>query len=195
MRRRILAVGGMVLLLAACGSGHHVAAPTTTTAPSPPTTADVNPDVVPPVITTAYLDAVLRVLDHLYGNATRSELHSRRLTAATLAYLRAIYRDPQYSDEVSIFSGAVGGASLDQLRTDPGDRVLTVASILTASPSCAQMRVTTNYAAVDVHPTPAAAGYIELESKLTKDDPGALNSTAWAISYEKTTPPARACAE
>ena len=86
MRNKLLSVlqsrRAAGLVLAACSGKSHDAAPTTS-APPPPTTAATtqaslpasttpNPDVIPPVITVAYVNAVFAVLNHINGNAARS---------------------------------------------------------------------------------------------------------------------------
>jgi hypothetical protein len=97
--------------LVACGSSRPVTSPSTTPAPPSPTTAAratttvpttvapttvaptttaPDPDVVPAVITPAYVDAVFVVLDHIYGNAVRSEVRGRSLTKPASVDLRSI---------------------------------------------------------------------------------------------------------
>ena len=85
MRNKLLSFCSLVALLgvlAACSGKSHDAAPTTS-APPPPTTAATtqaslpasttpNPDVIPPMITVAYVNAVFAVLNHLNGNAVRA---------------------------------------------------------------------------------------------------------------------------
>ena len=77
--RLVGSVVAILLTLAACSGKSHDSAPTTpppttaaTTQASPPTTAGPNPDVIPPVITAAYVNAVFAVLNHVYGDATRT---------------------------------------------------------------------------------------------------------------------------
>lgn len=191
MRLRILAVGGtIVLALAGCASGHAHASPTTT---SPtPTTVAINPDLVPPVITVAYVDAVFNVLNHLYGNATRAELSARAMTSITIEDLRAAYLDPQYAFEIGIFRSALQGA-LGQLRSHPGDRVFNVSNLLVANQTCIEAQVLSNYAAVDLNSAPPSTGYVELRPKQSNDDPQHRNPSPWAIYYEKTTRPSQTC--
>src|ERR1700757_4349359 len=105
MRRRHLALGlTAALFVAACSSGSHQASPSTTP-PAPSTSAAgqttvPNPDVIPPVITVAYVNAVFKALNHINGDAVRSLVASRQVTPTVETYLRAIYNDPLYTEEL-----------------------------------------------------------------------------------------------
>ena len=101
MRRRLLVLGGAVVLaVAACSSGSHRSSPPTTvpvtSTSAVPVAGGPNPDVVPPVITVAYVNAVFAALNHINGNAARLLVDDGQFTNNVRSILRAIYNDPLY---------------------------------------------------------------------------------------------------
>jgi hypothetical protein len=142
-----------------------------------------NPNVIPPVITVAYVNAVFAVLNHINGNAVRALVSSRELTPTVAMYLRAVYNDPLYAQEVKIARESIAG-NLANVRVPPGDRLTTTRKLIAASPSCVFAETTTDFSAVLVHSTtPAAAEYYRLTPKQRNADPHRLNPTPWAISF------------
>jgi hypothetical protein len=191
MKRRLRTiVMGLVAVAAGCSS-HHAATPASTTtslppptAPPAPTTTAPNPDVIPPVITASYVDSVFAVLNHIDGNAARSLVASHQLTPEALADLRAIYNDPLYRVEVLV--AEQGLADLSNVKVPPGDRVTIVNTIKSATRSCIFVETTSSLAAVELHPTGrAVAEYWELQPKQPGEDPGNLNPTPWALSFNQ----------
>jgi hypothetical protein len=187
MRRRLLALGGAVVLaVAACSSGSHQAIPPTT---SPlPTTSVVpiaggpNPEVIPPVITVAYVNAVLTALNHVYGNATRDLRSTHTVTPTVKLYLRSIFNDPLYNQQVNAASLSLQGV-INNVRANPGDLKTTVSRLITASENCIFVQTKTDFSQAFIHPTPQPASeYYELAPKQSGDDPGNLNPTPWAFA-------------
>jgi hypothetical protein len=190
MRRRLLVLGGAVVLaVAACSSGSHRASPPTTV-PLPSTTAasvagGPNPDVIPPVITPAYVNAVFAVLNHLNGNAARLMVDNDQLTSNVRSTLRAIYNDPLFEVEVRVFEQSVS-TQFSNVRRPPGDRMTIVMHLLTASPKCIFVSTHSDLSAVQDTPTRAAASeYWELQPKQPGADPTRLNPTPWALSFNQ----------
>ena len=182
MRRRFAVLAVVSLsMAAACSSGHHpVAQPTTTTAPDP------NPYVVPAVITPAYVNAVFKVLEHVDGNASRTLIAAKAVSPTVLADIRAIYADPLYADEVNIAEESLKG-DLKNIRRPPGDVAMSVVRLISASPSCIFVEAASDYSAVVYRsPTPPASEYWGLRLKQRGDDPGHLNPTPWAFSFNRT---------
>lgn len=183
MRRRFLALGAVAaILITGCSSGrHHATGPTTSTAVA----ASPNPDVIPAVITPAYVDAVFRVLNHINGNAVRTLVKQKSLTPVVKADLKAVYGGALYPVELEVFqAGLVQNAS--NLRIPPGDRVTSVVSLITATPSCIFVQTVSSLAAVEIRPTKAAASeYWELQPKSPTDDPEHLNPTPWILTYNR----------
>lgn len=184
MRRRLLALwAGPVLLAASCSSAHHRAAP-------PTTTSGPDPDVVPAVITPAYVDAVFRVLNHIDGDASRALLAAGKVTPGVLTDLRAIYNDPLYAQEVKIAQQSIAGDT-SGLKQPLGDIQTVVISVLSSSPQCIFVATRSDFRAVLVDPgPPAASEYWGLTRRQPQYDPDQLNPTPWALFFnaDYTTP-------
>ena len=180
MKRRIAALGvvvGALLVASACSSAHHVTAPTTTTTTGP------NPDAVPAVITPAYVDAVFKVLNHVYGNATRSLFGSNSVNESVQSDLRAIFKTPLLTQELQNAASSLLGSRAN-LRSPIGDIVTEVNDLVSASPSCIFVETTSDFSAVLIHPgTAAGSEYWVLRPKTPGSDPGNLNPTSWALSF------------
>jgi hypothetical protein len=162
---------GVLLLASACSSGHHTAGPTP------------NPDVVPAVITPAYVNAVFKVLEHVDGNASRALIASKAVTPQVLADIRSIYNDPLYTEEVRIANESLQG-SRSNIRQPLGDVDVTVIRMISASPTCIFVQTSDDYSAVLVTPGPSpAAGYWGLRPKQPGADPSGLNQTPWALFF------------
>lgn len=179
MRRRILALGAVLAcLVAGCSSSHRAAATTTTsTVPGP------NPDVVPAVITPAYVNAVLADLNHVYGNATRALVATKAVTPAVREDLRAIFNDPLFAQQLSEATQSLSGP-IQNVRSDPGDGTITVRRLIRSSGTCIFVETETNLSTVLVRPSPSpVAEYYELDLKQKGIDPNHLNPTPWAFGY------------
>jgi hypothetical protein len=188
MRRRVLALGSAAaLILGACSSSSHRVAPaTSSTVPS--TTAITqaaapNPDVIPAVITPAYLDAVLVVLNHVYGDATRALRISHAITPQVKENLRSIFAEPLYDQQIQAATLSLKGP-IANVRRNSGDGTTVVVHLISASPYCVFMQTSTDLSQVLVHPTPKAASeYYELAPKDARNDPTRLNTTPWVFAY------------
>lgn len=181
MRRRILAVGAaLVGLASACSSSHHAAPPPSTTSS---TVAGPNPDVVPAVITPAYVDAVFAVLEHVNGNAVRAMVSSGAVTPVVLADLRAIYNDPLYDQEVKIAQQSLAAGASNVIRP-PGDVRVGVVRLISSTSTCIFVQTSEDYSAVLKNPGPRpGSGYWGLDRKVASNDPKGLNTTPWALFF------------
>lgn len=174
--RRLVALSVVVALTASACSG-------SARAKAAPPDGGPNPDVVPAVITPAYVNAVFKVLDHIQGNATRALIAAHALTPTVKTDIRAIYNDPLYATELRIGSETLAG-NLANLRKPPGDIKTTVVKLISASPSCIFVETSADYSAVLYKPgPPAASGYWTLRPKQRGIDPDHLNPTPWALSF------------
>lgn len=192
-----------------------IASPTTTTSPATTATTAttapvgsaanavspdaVSPDVVPTTITPAYVDAVLVVLNHIYGNATRLMVATNTIPLQIPTDLRAIFADPEYGTQIEVFSVELDQGFSD-VRKPLGDRVITVVRILSTSPGCIYVQDHTTFEHTSVDPVDDPyPQYLALETKSPADDPNAINPTPWAISYDVSfagpaSPPPNPCA-
>ena len=184
MRRRYLAIGAVLIgLLSGCSSGgRHASAPATTLA----TASSPNPDVVPAVITPAYVNAVFRVLEHIDGNASRALIAAHAVTQEVTADIRAIYNDPLYAEEVRIAEESVQG-DLSNVKRPLGDVRVVVTHLISSSPTCVFLEATSDYTeVVGSLPAAPASEYWELEPKQAGADPDRLNPTPWSMSFNRT---------
>jgi hypothetical protein len=182
-RRNWMLLLALTAMVAACSSHHHNAARATTVPSTAPTTTVPDPDVVPAVITPAYVNAVFAVLNHINGNASRSLVSSGELTGQVRSDLRAIYNDPLYTQEITIAQQSLS-QSLDNVRRPPGDIVTSVERLISATPTCVFVETESDYSAVLVEPGhPSASEFFKLSPKSQIMDPENLNPTPWSISF------------
>ena len=173
---RVLAAVAMVALVAACSGGSRKGSQPPATAPGP------NPDVIPAVITPAYVDAVFKVLNHINGNAVRALVASRQLSPPVNSALHAVYADPLYAVELRVFEQGLS-TGLANVRVHPGDRTTRVVRLISWTESCIFVQTSSDLSAVEVKPgPPAASEYWKLGLKTESADPTHLNPTPWALS-------------
>lgn len=183
MRRRFLALAAAlpVLLVGCSAPSHHSSDPPSSVSP----TSGPNPDVVPTVITPAYVNAVFAVLNHINGNAVRAALAANAVTPTVEQDLRAIYSPPLLSAEQQVFESGLTQDRLN-LRSAPGDRQTRVRRILSAGSSCIFVLTSSDLSAVELRPSASPASeYWELKTKSASDDPAGLNPTPWTLSFNQ----------
>jgi hypothetical protein len=188
MRRSLLAIAGCVVLtVAACSKGtHHAAPPTTTTRPATTVGSGPDPDVIPQVITAAYVDAVFTILNHINGNVSRQLVHDHSLSSASFADLRAIFADPLFGTEVTLAKQSADG-NMTNVRNPPGDVITRVNRLFVASDRCIFVETSSDFRHVLLHPgPPAASEYYRLTPKKLSTDPSKINPTPWAFSFNAT---------
>lgn len=200
-----------LLASAACSNGDADkdgagADPTLATDPShsnptlatlPPTTTTTDPYAVPATIDVAYVNRVLAGLDQVMGDAGRSLVHSRTVTAEIYDRLRSIYAEnsllqlvvESVEDEIrKNFSG---------YKPNPGDRVTTVTRVITAQSSCIFVRVQRDYSAMSPDAGTTDPQWVALRPLEQSRDPHQYNRTSWAMIYDGFTPdgsqPANPC--
>jgi hypothetical protein len=178
MRRKLWALGGALLLLVAgCGGKGQAgagASPSTTGRPVDP---------VPPVITVGYVNQVLARLNVVYSDALRISLTTKQITPQVKTDLRAIYADPLYQQEISGFRLQLQHIPTD-LRSHLGDRVITVARLISAGPHCIFIATRTSFSELVVDPPrPVASEYYSLVTKAPNADTQRLNPTPWMFGF------------
>lgn len=180
MRRKILALGmaSLLVVVSACSSGGHKYVHPIGTVPGP------NPDVVPAVITPAYVDAVFRVLNHINGNAARLIAGERQITSAAKEELRAIFADPVYADQVQAAQVSIAQGVIQNVNPAGGDAQTSVIHLISATSRCIFVETSTDLSSLLRTPTPKPASeYYELSPKQQRNDPSHINPTPWAISF------------
>ena len=184
-----MATGIVITLASACSSPDRRAVPTATVPESPepasPTSAD--PFAVPPVIDAAYVNRVLAALENVVGDAARVVLNARALTEDAVDRLRAVYFEPEFSEQLALLRDAVG-RGLTGLRQDPGNRIATVSRIISASPSCIFIAADIDDSPLSARPVSKRSEYYVLKQRDPARDPRRYNQTPWAIPYEGFNP-------
>lgn len=186
MRRRFLALAAAALVLLAGCSGPNRQASAPTTPAGGRTARSPNPDVIPAVITPAYVDAVFAVLNHINGNAVRSMLAANAVTPTVQRDLRAVFADPLYVQEIKIANQTLAQGTRN-FRRPPGDIETTVRRVIAASRSCVFVSAVSNFrAVVTKEGSSAASEYWVLMPKPSGIDPSHLNPTPWALAFNAT---------
>jgi hypothetical protein len=183
--------GLLIAAVSACSSPSHAADPPPAPAPAS-TTVPADPYAVPKVITVAYVDSVLKALNHVYGNAERVEKSTNAMSASVVEDLRSIYIGPQLDTEIRIFQGALAG-SIREVKPDPGDRVFSVTDLESFGSTCVAAVVTASYAAVDLSSSSPKVGSVVLQAKRVDADSLSLNPTPWSITFEEEHPSTLSC--
>jgi hypothetical protein len=180
-----LAIAGLLIAtVSACSSPSHVADPPPAPAPVS-TTVAADPYAVPKVITVAYVDSVLKALNHVNGNAARELASTHQVNEQVRTDLRAIFNGPAYALQVDGAEQSIKQGIVNNLRPDGGDVRTVVLSLLTATRQCVFFQSASDTSALFQHPAPdPASSYIELIPKEVGVDPEHLNSTPWAFALE-----------
>lgn len=167
------------LPLAGCGSSKGSPG---ATVPRPTTSTTISVATVPAVITVAYAQAVMDELDKILGDAIRELVASKGPSDAFVARLKAVYAEPQYSEEESVY-GEEAAKEFKGYRIPPGDPKTRIVKIVGSSESCLIVRADRSFADVFSEPPTATARdvYIDLRIRDRGRDPTGLNPTAWSI--------------
>lgn len=165
---------------------------TVTAAPGPtdPPEPEIDTSKVPEQINRAYLDAVMKDLDHELGRVLSTTKRRGRFGEAFHAGLRSVYTDQAASAQAQGFIDAVG---IKGLAKRPKKPTTAVEEIIEATPTCVYFT-----AQRDLNPVlrtkidPIQPYYLALERQRSDANP-----TAWVIAldtwYRSGKPPAAVC--
>lgn len=199
--RSAVAVAACVFASATACGGHHSSAqgPTSTTPPtqpSTPTTIDVTK--VPAVIDVAYASAVMKVIDHVHGEAARHLYEAKQVDARVKDLLKAIFTSEEYDGEVRNFQQDLTNGLNQAYLAVPGDPVTTVKSVLSSSPRCIVMDASVDFSPFFQQTKDPVPGVIQLGLKGPPFDLLPINTTPWLVEVAGTPTPGqdlnRACA-
>jgi hypothetical protein len=152
-----------------------------TLATVPPATTTTTPYALPAVIDAAYVNRVMAGLDAVMGDATRSVIRARTFTSDAYDRLRAIYADNSLLQlvvdavEDEIRKGFTG------YKVNPGNRLTTVTSIISAKPSCIFVRVQRDYSALSSAPGSEDPQWVALKPSDSTRDPQGYNRVNWGM--------------
>jgi|SRR5581483_7560148 len=189
-RRAAAGLVSVGLLLSACGKSAtaHQAASTNLPQPTvpptaPTTTTPANPYAIPATIDAAYVDRVLKALDHVDGDATRLIVGHRQLVPDAARRLSAIYGADEFTAQTNIWLDMLDKGLADA-QANPGDVRTTVNRVLTARSNCVFVHVLRDFSKVAKNGPTASSDYLVLSPLDRKRDPNAFNPTPWVISRE-----------
>ena len=158
-----------------------------TEAPAPSTTAPPDVSTVPAVIDEVYLNAVLKELNRVEGDARRLIVQEENLPRAAADRFQAIYLGAELNDELRRWGEQIP-KGFNNFRKPPGDEVNQVRRIITAKPDCIYVETVEDASAVLVKATQTFVIFIGLQPKVASDDPNGFNPTPWMISVAGTSP-------
>lgn len=144
------------------------------------TTIDVT--TVPDEITIAYAQAVMDELDRVLGDAIRELVAAGAPSDRFVALLRAVYDEPTYSNQESLYGEDAANDFIDYDEQPDGPTTI-VTRIVDASSTCVVVGAERSFERLyrDDPREDAKASYIQLLRKDATRDPGAFNPTPWAI--------------
>ena len=156
---------------------------TVATEPLPTTTT--NPYAVPAVIDVAYINRVLAGLDAVRGNTLRIVIRTNTIPPEAYDQVKALYTNPAPMQET--IDGYQRGIRerFVNYKPDPGNRISTVARIVTTQPTCIFVQVKRDYSAVSLNPTgDFQTQWVGLRPLDQARDPHGYNPTSWAYVYD-----------
>ena len=191
--RHTRAIGlALALFLAACNGGSGSSADetlppadtTSSSTTSPSTTSTTISYAIPATIDAAYVEKVMKALDHVYGDAIRVMARDRSLNEAFLKPLVAIYSPRQFRLVQDLWVRDLR-EGLKGLLAVPGDPTTRVQRVLRADANCVLVAVERDFGPTHDRPDEASPQeYIGLIPKSPGLDPTSLNPTPWIISFD-----------
>lgn len=189
MRARLVAAIPVVgaLLWTGCWGGAGGKDPVGPTVPTeaPSTTAPPDVSTVPAVIDEAYLNAVLKELNRVDGDAMRMIVQAEDLVRPAAERLRTIYLGDELDRQLSQWGEQLVEGFAD-FKRPPGDKVNSVVRTITTIPSCVYLETSEDHSAVSTKATTPFTIFIALQPKVVTQDPEGINRTAWMISFSGT---------
>jgi hypothetical protein len=185
MRRMGLVVASVVTLLAgACGgSGKARTTDPTLARASSTTTSTTLSYAVPATIDAAYVDRVMKALDHVYGDAIRHLAQVKAMDPYFVDRLKAIYTTSESAAQQQQWSRLQQQNNFGTVRPSAGDPDTTTTRTVMAKQSCVFVEVARNFQpAFTDDETPIPHRYIALVPKDQADN--TLNPTPWLMKYD-----------
>ncbi|MDQ1515521.1 MAG: hypothetical protein QOE80_1351 [Actinomycetota bacterium] len=177
----------LVSLTACWGSGGHQrtadkdgASPT---GPSSTTSTTVS-YAVPATIDAAYVEKVMKALDHLYGDAVRQLVTDHAMSDRFIKQLLALYSKTPFEGYQVVWRKSLNDG-LKSIAPQPGDPLTHIQAVLQASPTCVVVQVDR-----DLSPTLARRQdespqrFVALIPKDPARDPLIANPTPWTMSFD-----------
>jgi hypothetical protein len=190
MRRAVRAVVVAMACLTACsdGGGAAEARPDATLPPGSSSTTSTTAERTDPFaipddpadIDEAYLQRVVDALYAVDAMATRKIVASRALSDAETRFLRAIFLEEEYDQQVDGWQQTLARGP-GMFRDPPGALAHDVTRLITVAPDCIYLEALRDFGAVTARDVEVSAVYLGLTPKRSPDDPGGLNPTPWML--------------
>lgn len=174
------------LVFAACPDRGSRA--TDDTLPPPPTvtTTTVPSYDVPAVIDVAYVERVMKALDHVYGDGVRHLARTRVVDEEFLSHLVAIH-NPRILELVQDLWVKIQAKDFAGLAAEPGDPVTRIDKLLRTDRECILMEGDRNFTPLYTTDDPTNHHRFVALTPLRSDrNPGARNPTLWTINFSGT---------
>jgi hypothetical protein len=185
MRRMSVIVACVLSLVAgACGgSGRaHTADPPLKKA-STTTTSTTISYAVPATIDVAYVDKVMKALDHVYGDAIRHLAQTKSMDVDFVKTLSAIYTPSESTAQQEGWSiQQQQPEGFDALRADGGDPITTASRLVRADPTCVVVAVDRNFGPAYKDPPQITPNRYVVLTPATGSTPP--NPTPWRMAWD-----------
>lgn len=183
----------MASVVAACG-GDGKAADTGPTVPPEPEVARSTTSTtsvsyeVPDTIDQAYVQRVVSAYDKVLGDAIRVLVRDRAVSEEFLKHLLAIYTEPEFEVQQSVWVEEVASGRIEKTPAVPGDPRTSVLALATSNVDCAIARIERDYRAtlkegVD-EANPPNDEYVVLVRRPAGRDPLGANPTPWVMAFD-----------
>ncbi len=182
--RRTLALLSALLLVGGCSDGGEQPPPAATLPSEVPTSSTQpapDPAVIPDdpaEIDEEYVQAVVDELFAVDAKATEIFVTTKTLDERAIDYLEAIYTEEEAEQQIDAWFQTLGTGSETLL---PGALLNDVTRVIDVAGDCVYVEVEVDYSRTTTRDVPTSPSYLGLTPKQEKDDPEALNPTAWML--------------
>ena len=171
------------LALAACPRG--AADGSDDTLPPPPTvTTTTTPNYdVPAEIDAAYVERVMKALDHVYGDAVRHLAQSRTVDEEFLKPMVAIH-NPRFFGLTQDLWVKTQAQDFAGLKLDPGDPVTRIEKLVASDRNCLLIEGDRDFSPLFTSDDPTNHDrFVALTPLAANRNPGRVNPTPWTINF------------
>lgn len=184
MRRMGLLVACVLCLTAgACGGSGHAKTTDPTLAKVTTTTSTTVSYEVPATIDLAYVNKVMKALDHVYGDAIRHLAQTKQLDPTFTKALASIYTPSESIAQQEIWSRQQQTDGFASVKVDGGDPMTVATRLAKASNACIVVAVDRTFQpAFSDNEAPLPNRYVALVPAAPAQRP--VNPTGWAMTYD-----------
>lgn len=171
------------LVFAACPDRGSGATDDTLPPPATVTTTTVPSYDVPAVIDVAYVERVMKALDHVYGEGVRHLARTRVVDEEFSKYMVAIH-NPRIFGLVQDLWVKIQAKDFAGLAAEPGDPVTRIDKLLRADRECILIEGDRNFTPLHTADDPTNhQRFVALTPLQANRNPGSRNPTPWTINF------------